>query len=396
MPPLSVNIDPEVLEDLKAVAQTCTFLEAVGARVEFWEALQLVGQNRGFVQQQLKKLTKMGGSSRGGIAQPMIEKIEENRRQFRPMAAQLRGVLLRVPGASTNADRIEVILGFIMASPKVRDAANKRIIDPERWMFAATDKVSMMTGVADAYRAALEPWRPPRPLPPPTRHGRSLDDPDLAPAPAAEPPPPAPTLEAAAAAPPAPPHPPPPAVEAPPEPPPAPPPPPPAPTPSDHVELPPGVDPEILEDVRRVEHCRRIFEQTHQQIEVWEVFMLVMTDRDATRGRVNELLHLRETGEQELFNEGALSLFELLLKVRAQQGKLVRPLRDFLAALPIGSFGKETMEMALGFIVASARGREAAQMWLEEPGRYKMQASGRLEDIISRTMNYQTALRLTA
>ena len=50
--------------------------------------------------------------------------------------------------------------------------------------------------------------------------------------------------------------------------------------------------------------------------------------------------------------------------------------------------------MALGFIVASGRGRDRAQLWLQEPGRYKQEAAGRLEDVISRTMNYQTALRM--
>ena len=50
--------------------------------------------------------------------------------------------------------------------------------------------------------------------------------------------------------------------------------------------------------------------------------------------------------------------------------------------------------MALGFIVASQRGRDRALTWLKEPSRYRTEAAGRLEDVISRTMNYQTALRM--
>jgi len=94
------------------------------------------------------------------------------------------------------------------------------------------------------------------------------------------------------------------------------------------------------------------------------------------------------------FMDGAMGLFDRLIKLRAQYGKFVRELRSYLGQLPVGSFGKETMEMALGFIVASGRGRDRAQLWLAEPNRYKQEAAGRLEDVISRTMNYQTALRM--
>ena len=47
-------------------------------------------------------------------------------------------------------------------------------------------------------------------------------------------------------------------------------------------------------------------------------------------------------------------------------------------------------------IMASPRGRQRAQQWMEEPNRFKSEACGRLEDIISRTMKYQTTLRMMA
>ncbi len=158
--------------------------------------------------------------------------------------------------------------------------------------------------------------------------------------------------------------------------------------------LPSGVDLDILEDVRRVEQCRTIFAETHQQIEVWEVFLLVMLDRDATKAQVEKVLYQKKHGEKQAFAEGALQLFENLLKLRAQYHKFVRPLREFLATLQVGTFGKETTDMALGFIVASARGRERAKQWLEGPNTFRQEASGRYEDIISRTMKYQTVLRM--
>ena len=48
----------------------------------------------------------------------------------------------------------------------------------------------------------------------------------------------------------------------------------------------------------------------------------------------------------------------------------------------------------MGFIVASPRGRARAQQWVDEPERHKLEASGRVEDVINRTLKYQTALRM--
>jgi len=158
--------------------------------------------------------------------------------------------------------------------------------------------------------------------------------------------------------------------------------------------LPRGVNPEVLEDVRRVDQCRKIFEETHQDIEVWEVFCLVMLDGEGTKTLLEQTLQAKEKANASAFMDGAMGLFDRLIKLRAQHGKFVRELRGYLGQLPVGSFGKETMEMALGFIVASGRGRDRAQLWLAEPNRYKQEAAGRLEDVISRTMNYQTALRM--
>jgi hypothetical protein len=161
----------------------------------------------------------------------------------------------------------------------------------------------------------------------------------------------------------------------------------------DKTTLPQGVDPEILADVMRVEQCRRVFESTHQQIEVWEVFTLVMLEGDQTRAALVKLLALNAKGEHGAFMEGALDLFQQLLSLRAKFGKFVRDVRKYVATLPVGRFGKETMETALGFLVVSARGREAATRWVNDPKRSESEASNRWESLISTTMRYQTVLQ---
>lgn len=161
-------------------------------------------------------------------------------------------------------------------------------------------------------------------------------------------------------------------------------------------ELPQGVDSEILDDIRRVEQCHTIFEATHQQIEVWEVFCLVMLDREETQKTMKVLLEHQAAGKSDEFNQGALALFEQLLKMRAKFGKFVRELRQYIAILPVGHFGRATTEMALGFIVVSDRGRQRAAQWLAEPKAHEQDAAGRMEDLISRAMKYETALRASA
>src|SRR6185436_10346279 len=76
--------------------------------------------------------------------------------------------------------------------------------------------------------------------------------------------------------------------------------------------LPRGVNPEVLEDVRRVDHCRKIFEETHQEIEVWEVFCLVMLDGEGTKGLLEQTLQAKEKANARGFMDGALALFDRL------------------------------------------------------------------------------------
>jgi hypothetical protein len=112
--------------------------------------------------------------------------------------------------------------------------------------------------------------------------------------------------------------------------------------------LPRGVNPEVLEDVRRVDHCRKIFEETHQEIEVWEVFCLVMLDGEGTRALLEQTLLHKEKANSRGFMDGALALFDRLVKLRAQHGKFVRELRGYLAQLPSAPSARRRWRWRLG------------------------------------------------
>ena len=423
MSDLPAGVDPDLFEDLHFSLAGVGLCLVIGRPSEVWEMLQVVRAERKMIRGEVYRYTGLRDSYRaGGIARTIVAKLDQVRHKTGDVVGKLRPFLQEVPDIPHDAETLELVIAFITLSQKGRDAAARWVAAPGESHADASEKVRAILGMVESYRKALREFRPAPP--PPSSPIDQWERPQLTPRferveaaaggsliPSAPPaaaaeatpralfqvepvtPPALPKAAPPAAAPAAAPA----KVEtaAPPELPkvdaplPAAPPMSPA-----SVVLPRGVNPEILEDIRRVDQCRRIFEETGQSIEVWEVFCLVMLDSENTRKSMDELTALKKAGAQEKFTEGTLLLFERLLNVRAQYAKFVRDLRGFIGALPIGHFGKDTTEMALGFIVASGRGRERAQTWLTEPGRYKAEACGRLEDIVSRTMNYQTALRM--
>ena len=408
MSELPEGIDPEIFEELHTSLAGLSLCHMLHRPADLWEILQLVKSDRAMVRGEIYRYDGLRDAYRAaGIARTIVQKLDGIRDRTGSIIKGLRQFLSTVPGVNADPDTTEFVIAFITMSPKGREAVAKWIADPAGQMKEAASKVTAITAIVEAYQRTLREFKPapPPPSSPLDKESRpqlqprfqqretpltgSLipsgppAEPAVAPKPApvaAAPVKAAPKLEPAAVA----------VEQARPAPPAV------AVIPPSPVSLilPRGVNPEVLEDVRRVDHCRKTFEETHQEIEVWEVFCLVMLDGEGTKGMLEQTLAYKEKADARGFMDGALALFDRLVKLRAQHGKFVRELRGYLAQLPVGSFGKETMEMALGFIVASGRGRDRAQLWLQEPNRYKQEAAGRLEDVISRTMNYQTALRM--
>ncbi len=399
MSDLPQGVDPEIFEDFSISIAGLSLCKALQRPTELWEMVQLIRSERAMVRGEIYRWDGLRDAYRAaGIARTIVQKLDQIRDRSGESIQSLRTFLEKVEDSPREREPMELTIAFIMISQKGREAVARWVADPPGQLADAAGKIKAISGIVEGYRRALREFKPVPP--PPSSPLDKSERPQLQPRfqqltqPLEGPLFPAgpesqPAEAAPVARPPA-------AVE------------PPKPAPVEHkpvvrpsesispvtLILPRGVNPEILEDVRRVDQCRRIFEATNQSIDVWEVFYLVMLDQESTRSSLEKLDVLKKNGEQQMFVDGAMELFDRLLKVRAQHGKFVRDLRAYLAALPIGTFGKETMEMALGFIVASPRGRDRAQLWITEPNRYRQEAAGRLEDVISRTMNYQTALRM--
>jgi len=153
-----------------------------------------------------------------------------------------------------------------------------------------------------------------------------------------------------------------------------------------------GIDLERLLDLRRVEQLRSLFESTAQKFEEWEVLTLIAEEGYETRKTMELVLRLKNQGNAEAFTTGAMELFEKILRIRAQYGSFVRRLRAYLEDLDVLPPSREILEIAMGFILQAARGRQRAEKWVDEPDPHRKAAGEYMKMAYAIAQKYQAAL----
>jgi hypothetical protein len=156
---------------------------------------------------------------------------------------------------------------------------------------------------------------------------------------------------------------------------------------------PAGLDADLLEDLRAADRFIAYQDRKLQKIELWEVFLLSMSDREAA-GRATE--RLRRGAEPDDLNADLIRFLERILEVRSREGALARRLREYVATLPIGRYNADLMEMAMAFTMAHGEAKSRVQQWLEMPEHWKREAAIRYEGVIGKAQKYQQALRAAA
>ena len=143
------------------------------------------------------------------------------------------------------------------------------------------------------------------------------------------------------------------------------------------------VDPEIVEDLLGVERCSTFLGSGPLRPEFWEIFTLLKASRQLVLDEVKRLTGLRAAGEPATIS---LELHEKLLDIRRELYGLASDLRPFLSRQP-GMRDGMRLELALVFIMGSARGREAAAKWVVDPAAapppdvsLRVQLMGRMAD----------------
>jgi len=157
--------------------------------------------------------------------------------------------------------------------------------------------------------------------------------------------------------------------------------------------LPTGVDPDRVLDLRRVEQLRTLLEGTGQRFEAWELAALIAKEGPGVRRTLDELLRLKNEGDSDAFEAGALALFDRILAVRSGLGGLVRRLRAYVELLGLPAPDPEAMEIALSFVVAAERSRARAELWLEDPLRHREPAAAYFRKALEIAGGYLDAMK---
>jgi len=365
------EVNAELLADIRAARESLDLFKASLFPVELWEQFCMFNGDRPSFRAEMERLRGNRGSP---IEARYAERLTGVRTRFGPLVADLRKLAAMVPDGPRD-ERLEMVIGFMMISAKALEILAKWLFDAKASVADAGTRLGAIAGVVDTYRAALDtPAEPP---------------------PVAEPPAPAE---------------PPPAAEAPPPPPTPPPPPKPAEKPAEKKDdkstfvlrkpnldsaapRKTGADPEVMSDLRCADEFLHLIQSDHPESQIWETLSVVMAERDFVKKHLADASRLKSEGSADAAREKLRVLFDKVHDLREKHGPMVKMLRSYVESLPVGRFGKETMDLTIGFMVATPRGRARSQEWLDDPVRHKSEATSRCEDVIRLTMTYQTELR---
>ncbi|HLY75087.1 MAG TPA: hypothetical protein VKU80_13280 [Planctomycetota bacterium] len=348
-------VHPQTLQTLRLARASQAFLATLERPPELWEAFTLAHAHSMFLRCWLElRIRRIESEAAGEAEKAVVQKIVDLRRENGPWMAGLRVFLADLPQVSPPGEMHEIVLALMANTAKARETALRWISDPTGSRSAATEEMRGMLQLAHAYQRAIG-----------SGTVRREKTPDRAAEPGAK------KEDRPAEPPPEDPH-----------------------SPITRI-LPRGVKMQTLEDVGRVDDCRRILKEFDPEVQLWECFCLVMTD-EASRRSIDDLVRRKKAAPAQTFAQDAQSLFDRLHEIRKEHAPFVRSLAAFLGELPVGHYATETREMALGFIVAGQVGREHAALWLADPAHYRQEAATRFEGLIGRAMNYQTALRAFA
>lgn len=347
--PLAVQ--PQILQTLRLSRASQAFLRTLPNPPELWEAFLLSKTQRMFLRCWLElRVRRIDSEAAAEAERTVVQRLEDLRREHGPWMAGLGAFLAGLRAIPTDSEVYEIVLALMHVADQSREAALRWIADPIGSRGEAMEEMNRVLRLAKAYHSAVGDGT--------TRRERGAES---------DPRPASGGIPAA---------------------------------PSDPEEprspvtriLPRGVKMETLQDVGRMDDCRRILKEFDPEVQVWECLCLVMAD-EGSRQFIDELVRRKKTVQDQNFAQDAQTLFARLQAIRKEYASLVRQLAGFLAELPVGRYATETKELALGFIVAGEVGRQHAGLWLNDPNHYRQEAATRFEGLIGRAMNYQLALR---
>jgi hypothetical protein len=124
------------------------------------------------------------------------------------------------------------------------------------------------------------------------------------------------------------------------------------------------VDPQTVDDLRVVEQGCQILGAAGARIEFWEGFTLLKIGRDAFQAEIERLTLMRKKGAEA---KVVSSLTDKLKDIKSLLSPLAKQLREFLGKSPAGMLDGMKQDLALVFLMGSAKARGAATKWVSDP-----------------------------
>ena len=327
------EVDPQTVDDLRVVEQGCQILGAAGARIEFWEGFTLLKIGRDAFQSETERLTMM--RKKGAevkVVSSLTDKLKEIKTQLLPLAKQLREFLGKSPAGILDGMKQDLALVFLMGSAKARKSVSAWVADPAGSAADSALKLKILSRLVDAYRKSLLEAR---------RDNIAPAEKDT-------------TIRSM--------------------------------SPS-KMQL----KPEFIEDLRKLESCRKLMESM-TPTPGWDLYCLLLMQPEETRRTMEELEHLKVNGKPGEFAGTLYRMRGMLKQVRTQHEPMGLPLRKYLLTL-FPAYGSQTDDLAFSFLVSSSQGRYRAKQWLEDPELCKGEATASMNGLRTRALTYLDALK---
>src|SRR5262245_16380272 len=116
------------------------------------------------------------------------------------------------------------------------------------------------------------------------------------------------------------------------------------------------IDPQLVDDLRRVEQGCQILGACGARAEFWESFTLLKTGRDAFQAEVDRLTEKRSLGVEVTVDP---AVTHKLGQIKSQLSPLARQLREYLGKTPGGNLDGMKQDLALVFLMGSAKARQS-------------------------------------
>jgi hypothetical protein len=135
------------------------------------------------------------------------------------------------------------------------------------------------------------------------------------------------------------------------------------------------VDPETLQDLRLAESARRMFSACRERVDLWEAFILLKSAREELLAEADRVQGWVQTGMRTTLSP---PLKERLSSIRAEFGSLAGRLTGYLHASEGSPLDPTLIDLAVVFLMDSAKARESVARWVSDPAGSAGEASLKL------------------